>query len=194
MAEQGASERRGTESTVTFVGQSSTLLPSSSYGISYFETGTQNPVGNDSASQQSRLHETLLTRIGVASGSSTGAVTGNQGTSYVNPTLGTKDTHDTVSSATRSKESLYSSLGTASPETSNHGTSYLELNLGPPSTLGAGAAVTIYYKLRAQDQGSLPSIVYVYWVSTNPSLASYTGTYPGGGPGINLTILDTWRV
>lgn len=192
MADQGASQRRGTESTVTLIGQSSTLLPVENYGTSYFETGMAFQTGNDSASAQGRLHEAFHTPIGVGQGQATTEVSSNQGTSYINPPLGTKD-HDTPSFAIRSKESLYSLLGTEVPETNSHGTSYLEVDLGGPTSLGGTIGLTTYYKLRAQDSGSLPSIVYVYWVSTSPTLASYTGTYPGGGPGINLTILDKWQ-
>jgi hypothetical protein len=53
---------------------------------------------------------------------------------------------------------------------------------------GTGGTASHYY-LRAQDQGCLPTLTYVYWVSTTVSLNSYLGVKPCGGPLINLTIL-----
>ena len=54
----------------------------------------------------------------------------------------------------------------------------------------AGSAVVTHYYLRAQDQGCLPTITYVYWVSTVISIGSYGGSLPCGGPLINLTVLS----
>jgi hypothetical protein len=49
-----------------------------------------------------------------------------------------------------------------------------------------------FYKLQAQDLGSLPSIVYVAWISGTPTLNSYIGILPGGGPLSGLIVLDSW--
>lgn len=51
-----------------------------------------------------------------------------------------------------------------------------------------------YYRLRARDaSGPLTDITrYVFWTSLNPSLASYSGSLPFGGPLVELTILSSW--
>lgn len=189
MADQGASQRRGTESvSIYLIGQANTLLPNDAAGQSYYDPATGQAYGSiDTAAVTARAREASITPLGVNSD-----VTANHGTSYLSPAMA-RDSHDGSAVATRAEESLYSQLGTATPETANHGTSYLSPVM-TPTPLGAagGVVLTTYYKLRALDSGGLPPIHYVYWVSTVATLASYTGVPPFGGPLVDLVILASW--
>jgi hypothetical protein len=49
--------------------------------------------------------------------------------------------------------------------------------------------MALSYFLRAQDQGCLPSVTYVEWISSTPTIGSYGGSLPCGGPLINLSVL-----
>lgn len=184
MADQGASQRRGTESTVSLISQGNTLVPAESYGTSYFESSLGPSISNDTSSFGARLRETAQTQIGVNV-----EVPGTQGTSYSGPTLGPKDGNDMSSAVSRPK-SQNSLIGTAIAETAFYGTSYTEDALGLTSAIfpigTGGTSVTTYYKLRARDTGAS----YVEWVTTVTPLS--TASYPGIPVGslVELTVLS----
>jgi len=184
MADQGASERRSTESSITTAGQTSSLWtttsPATPQGLSYFVTNLLPEIGNDSASAQSRLRETLITNLGVAA-----EVSSNRGTSYSNTPIGTKDAHDLNAFDLRAKEALFSRLGTQTTETSARGTSYVNLPIGQESAI----FTNFLYKLRAQDSGNANA--YVYWVSLVPTVQS--ANVPFIGPLINLVVMAVWQ-
>lgn len=144
-------------------------------------------MATDQSSFGVRLREAGITQIGVGS-----EVSGTRGTGYTNPTLGARDAHDLPTSVTRTKTTL-SSLGQNTPETTAHGTSYYNDNLGAisPITGTGGTTITTYYKLRARDS-ACGSPTYVEWVTTVTPLtvASYGGALPCGGPLVDLTVLS----
>jgi hypothetical protein len=183
MADQGASQRRGPESTVSLISQPQTLLPVETFGISYFESSLGPSVSNDTSSFGTRPRETAQTQIGVNN-----EVPGTKGTSYFGDALGPKDGNDMSNEAARAK-TQGSLIGLGTPETSAHGTSYTEDALGltsPIFPIGTGSSVTTYYKLRARDTGAS----YVEWVTTVTPLT--TGSYPGTPVGslVDLTVLS----
>lgn len=191
MADQGASQRRGTESAVTPIGQSSTLNPVESYGTSYYSSNAGPVMANDGASFASRAREVGYTQIGVAV-----EVPGSQGTGYSNPYLGARDAHDLQAFPVRTKTDR-SSIGVQTPETSAHGSSYNSDILGAITPIGGGGGgvtITTYYKLRARDSACSPVTPssYVEWVTTVTPLtvASYGGALPCGGPLVDLTVLS----
>jgi len=188
VADQGASQRRGTESEISTIGQANTLSPNDAGGQNYYTPVVgQVYLAIDSPAVTLRVREDSISPIGVNSD-----VTADHGTSYMNPSL-TRDAHDSNAIATRVKEDLYTPLGVQTSETSNHGTSYVSpILVQTPMGSAGGIILTTYYKLRALDSGGLPPIHYVYWVSTSATLASYTGSPPFGGPLIDLVILATW--
>ena len=192
MADQGASQRRGTESAISTIGQANMLGPNDAGGQYYYSPSGGTLAQHDVPASTIRVREDSISPIGVNSD-----VTSDHGTSYVNPAT-IRDAHDVNATNIRARENLYTALGVTTPETPNHGTSYVSNNssIGTVHTEGSSSPIEIQiiteYKLRAQDSGALPAIQYVYWVSSNPVVGTYTGALPFGGPLTNLTILASW--
>lgn len=181
MADAGASQRRGTESAITPIGQSSTLIPVDSVGISYYSSSAGPLVPNDLPTVVSRAKEAGVTPIG-------GFEVRNSSGTYSNSPLGVRSGHDLPTAVVRVK-TANSSIGQQPPETSAHGTSYYTGVLGaitPYGSTGGVAPTVTTYKLRAKDTGA----GYVEWTTTVTPLT--TGSYPGVPVGAltDLTVLS----
>lgn len=182
MADAGASQRRGVESTGTTIGQSSNLLPVDSSGISYYSSSAGPVLTTDMAAVASRSRETGITSIGVGT-----EVTGASGSYSFSP-LGIRDAHDVPAVPSRAK-SVNSPLGLATPESSSAGTSYFSDNFGAMTPFGStvvAGTTTTTYKLRAKDTGA----GYVEWTTTVTPLT--TASYPGVPVGVltDLTVMS----
>lgn len=180
MAEQGPSQRRGTESAVTPISATYNAPPESNTTSGYSPAVTL--LGNDTTSNEVRPRETGITQIGVPT-----VVTGLQGT-YTTSNLGAFAQPDYSAAIVRAKETGISPLGQTTPETSAHGSAYTTQSLGAPTPIGGttGPSVTTYYKLRARDTGAS----YVEWVTTGTPLS--VTSYPGTPVGtlVELTVLS----
>jgi len=202
--DQGASQRRAGGSQVTPVGQASALFPKTSSGESYSNVPLGELGGRDEFSGVIRRHQDEYTKIGTYGSSE---VSSSQGTAYPPPLgvdngrdlsqtvftfdtdhlVGTVTGHDAGSSVTRFKESLQFKIGLS---TLPDGTSsYFEWFLGAMSPIGGGGTAVSHYKLRAQDDGALPAIQYVYWTSLTVDISTYPFAPPFGGPLSHLVIL-----
>jgi hypothetical protein len=186
MADGGASQRRGLTSAITPIGQSSTLSPVETSGISYYSSASGPGFPVDFSSSVSRAKQSLLSSLNVAS-----PETPNQGTTYINTNLGARGAHDLSVTPYRAK-SVGFTLGASTPETPNHGTTYINSTLGSITPYGGGGTVIVTtYKLRARDSGPGP-LAYVEWTTTSTplSVGSFGGIMPNGGPLVELTLLS----
>jgi len=204
--DQGASQRRAYGSQVTPIGQASALMPRGSQGESYSSSQLGALTGEDKVSGAARRHQDGVTPIGTYGSTE---VLGSRGTVYMqplgttggkdisvivfdpnyNPLLGLPAGRDAGSAPARVKESLQFRIGlTTLPDNSPAGL-YFEPFLGAMTAVGGGGTAVVRYKLRARDDGALPSIQYVYWTSTSVDIGTYPFAPPFGGPLSNLTIL-----
>jgi hypothetical protein len=182
MADQGASQRRGTDSAGSPISQANTLYPNDAAGQYYYSPAGGTLMSNDMAAYAPRRYEDLQTKIGVDL-----KETNTQGTSYVNPNFASKDDQEHYI-AVRRISADRSPLNVATPETSAHGT-YLQGSM--TATPIGGISLTTTFKLRARDSGAGP-IAYVEWSTTSTplSVGSYSGVMPNGGPLVELTVLS----
>jgi hypothetical protein len=193
MADQGASQRRGNDTTTSSpIGQATTLSPQSSSGDTYFDNNLGQASGNDDPSAGARSKTTQVTGIGLGNtvGVGTNEVSSSQGTSYQENSLGPIGGNDIPSLAARPKEIQIWPIGQGgnSTGTSSSQGVYFETSISQISPIGGSTATpsVIYYKLRAKDTGAS----YVEWVTTVTPLT--TASYPGTPVGslVDLTVMS----
>lgn len=191
MADQGASQRRGNDTTTSSpIGQATTLSPQSSSGDTYFDNNLGPLGGNDIPSEGVRFKDTQLTSIGLDATVGTNEVSSAHGASYRENSIGAVGGHDIPSLAARPKQIQIWPIGqggTSTGTTSSQGV-YFETTLGTLSPIGGSTATpsVLYYKLRARDTGAS----YVEWVTTVTPLT--TASYPGTPVGtlVELTVMS----
>jgi hypothetical protein len=190
MADQGASQRRGNDTTTSSpIGQATTLSPQSSSGDTYFDNNFGQATGNDDPSEGARSKTTKVTSIGLSSTVGTNEVSSSQGASYQENSLGAVSGNDIPSLAARPKEIQIWPIGQGgnSTGTSSSQGVYFETSISQISPIGTpGTTSTLFYKLRAKDTGA----GYVEWVTTVTPLT--TASYPGTPVGtlVDLTVMS----
>lgn len=166
MADAGASQRRGLNTTLTRTGQEQTLLPDGGRGESYF-TGAAISDGTDTQGTRRAVNSPITTT------GFTQPLPGPRGGSYVTHIFGTGGTS---SQPITDRPSLNSKTP------------------GPDRILPPITSATTHYKMRARDP-DCPGIVYRTWVvqeSPDFAAAQYVGLRCGVSALVEVVVVDVW--
>lgn len=150
-------------------------------GTSYFSPSLSAPGAHDTAVAVRSLSVQASSPLGTAD-----PETPDRG-KYYSSALSVLGAHDVPSARRGTEEALVTRIPTSGQETPDRSTGFFGTRVGDPMRY---RTTVTYYKLRAQDTSQLPTVAYVYWTSTSPTLSSFTG----GGTLAGLTVLASWQV